>query len=136
MRFSHTQSSPTWIGTRSPTWDIPVSLLPSYDYLTSWYSSLLPATWTFPEKKPPKEQKSLQEAIEFASYYRRPRRIRGDETDSEWAKVDESDERQALRRAMSGARDWISRQSRSIQDQVLWEYDFDWTAPESIEEDG
>ena len=36
---------------------------------------------------------------------------------------------------MGAARDWVSEQHAWIKDEVLGEYDFDWTAPEVITED-
>ena len=42
---------------------------------------------------------------------------------------------QVLRRAMGAARDWMVEQQTWVKDDVLGEYDFDWTAPEIIAED-
>ena len=59
------------------------------------------------------------------------------DTDSERTRADKMERRrgQVLRRAMGGARDWVSKQYPWIRDEALREYDFDWTAPEIIAED-
>ena len=36
---------------------------------------------------------------------------------------------------MGAARDWMVEQQTWVKDDVLGEYDFDWTAPEIIAED-
>ena len=98
---------------------------------------MLSATWDFPEVAPSKRPKPIQEEIEFAHFYQPPGDFCANETDSEQTKADKLDKQQGqvLRRAMGAARDWVSGQHVWIQDQVLGEYDFDWTAPEVIAED-
>ena len=101
-------------------------------------SHLLPATWNFPKRESSKKSKPVQEAIGFASYYQPPEYIHIDEADCEWVKADKLNRQQgqALRRAMGTARDWMSKQHWSIKDQVLGEYDFNWTAFEAIAKNG
>ena len=95
------------------------------------------ATWNFPEVEPSKRPKLVRDELEFAYYYRPPGDICASETDGERTRADKLDRQdgQVLRRAMGGARDWIGEQQTWIKDDVLGEYDFDWTAPEVIAED-
>jgi hypothetical protein len=98
---------------------------------------LLPATWNFPEVEPSKRPKPVQEEIEFTRYYQPPGDFSVNETDSERTRADKLDRQQGqvLRRAMGAARDWVSGQHVWVKDEVLGEYNFDWTAPEVIAED-
>lgn len=93
--------------------------------------------WNFPEVEPSKRPKPIQEEIECARFYQPPENFSVNETDSERTKADKLDRqnRQVLRRAMRAARDWVSEQHVWIKDDVLGEYDFDWTAPEVTAED-
>jgi hypothetical protein len=85
----------------------------------------------------PKQPKPIQEEIDFSFYYQSPEDICVNDTDSDRTRADklERRHRQALRRAMGGARDWLSKQYPWIKDEVLREHDFDWTAPEVLAED-
>lgn len=98
---------------------------------------MLPATWSFPEVEPSKRPRLVQDEIKFAHYYQPPEDFCVNETDSERTRANKLDRQQGqvLRRAMGTARDWVNEQPMWIADEVLGEYDFDWTAPEVIAED-
>lgn len=79
----------------------------------------------------------VQDELEFAYYCRPPEDIPVNETDGERTMADKLNRKnvQVLRRAMGAARDWMVEQQTWVKDDVLGEYDFDWTAPEIIAED-
>ena len=87
--------------------------------------------------EPSKRPKPIQEEVDFAHYYQHPGNICINDTDGERTRADklERQQGQVLRRAMGAARDWVSGQNVWIKDEVLGEYDFDWTSPEVIAED-
>ena len=93
-------------------------------------SSFFPATWNFPEVKPSKEPKPIEEEIGFRSFYQPPEDIYVGGMDSEQTTAEKLDRRarQVVRRAIGAARDWVGEQDAPIKNQVLGQYDFDWTA--------
>ena len=86
--------------------------------------------------EPSKQPQPVTEEVLFPSY-QSPDDIHVGTADGEHtrAKKEGRRNRQALRRAAGAARDWVCEQDECVKDQVLKQYDFDWTARVLTEDD-